>query len=38
MKMLNYVYGVYNVAKFRIIVMAISGFSAIGLPIYINTK
>ncbi len=35
MKMLKDVYGVYNVVKFWIIVMAISGLSAIGLPIYL---
>ncbi len=35
MKMLKDVYGVYNIAKFWVIVIAISGFSAIGLPIYL---
>lgn len=36
MKMLKDVYGAYSIVKFWVIVLAISGFSAIYLPIYLN--
>ncbi len=36
MKMLKDLSGAYNIVKFWVVVMAISGFSAICLPVYLN--